>query len=102
MIIDESFDFTDLFISAKDHVFRDFINECNCSATFLAQYVNYEMTKGFDRMLDDDVRNRIVAIIELLKYIYGRDLFIKAYEKEFALRILGVTPRLLNNSSISF
>ena len=53
------------------------------------------MTKGFDRMLEDDVSNRIAAIIELLRYIYGRDLFLKAYEKEYAFR-------LLDNSSISF
>ena len=71
------------------------MNECTYSSTYLAKYVNYEMTKGFERMLEDDVSNRINAIMELLKYIYGRDLFMKAYEKEFAMR-------LLNNSSISF
>ena len=71
------------------------MNECTCSATYLAKYVNYEMTKGFDREIEDEVSNRINAVMELLKYIYGRDLFISAYEKEFALR-------LLNNSSISF
>ena len=52
------------------------------------------MTKGFARMQDDDVRSRINAIIELLKCIHGRDHFMRAYEKEFAMR-------LLNNSSIS-
>ena len=45
-------------------------------------------------MQDDDVRSRISAIIYILKCLKGRDAFMKAYEKEFAMR-------LLNNTSIS-
>lgn len=101
LMVEGSFDNKMIFQQARDKSFTDFLNEQSFSSTYIAQYVDNEMKRGFKGISDFDVENRIKAIIELFQCLYGRDMFLKAYEREFANRLLNKTS-LSNEHEESF
>ena len=52
--------------------------------TYMAQFADRELRIGLKGVADFEVEKRLGAIINLFCCLHGRDMFIKAYEKELA------------------
>ena len=73
-----------LFQKTRDRAFLEFLNEQSCSATYIATYLDNEMKKGFKGVSDVEVERKLKAIIELFQCLHARDIFMKAYERDYA------------------
>ena len=73
-----------LFLKTRDRAFLEFLNEQNCSAPYIATFVDHEMKKGFKGVGDVEVEVRLNAIICLFQCLHARDMFMKSYERDFA------------------
>ena len=90
-MVSGSFSNKQTFQQSRDRAFTEFLNEQVCTATYIAQFIDNEMKKGFKGVNDFEVERRLKAIIEIFQCLYSRDLFMRAYEKEFAARLLNKT-----------
>jgi hypothetical protein len=69
----------------------DFMNDCPQTPTFLALYTDFELKKGMKGQTESEIDNRLSAIVRLFCCLHGRDIFIKAYSKYLAQRLLNRT-----------
>jgi hypothetical protein len=79
------------FQKARDGTFMDFMNECHSTPTFLAHFTDFELKKGMKGQTETEIDNRLSAIVRLFCCLHGRDIFIKAYSKFLAQRLLNRT-----------
>lgn len=70
------------------------MNQCQFTPHYIASYCDNELKKGLKGVNEVETDVRLEAIIRLFCCLHGRDVFIKAYTKFLA-------SRLLNKSSIS-
>ena len=83
-MLQHSFQNNILFQKSRDRAFLVFLNEQSLSATYIAAYIDNEMKKGFKGVPDVEVEKRLKAIIELFQCLHARDIFMKAYERDYA------------------
>ena len=72
----------------------NFMNEQPYTPSYMAQYCDQEQRVGLKGLTEDEVNNRLDAMIGLFRCLHGRDVFMKSYEKELA-------GRLINKTSLS-
>ena len=67
------------------------MNKCNLTPYYMANYCDFELTKGLKGVNEQETNARLDAIIRLFCCLHGRDVFIKAYTKNLANRLLNKT-----------
>lgn len=90
-MVQESFTNDIKFQRNRDISFTNFMNKCEMSPHFVAAYCDNEFRKGLRGVKEDDANARLDAIIRLFCCIHSRDIFIKAYTRHLASRLLNKT-----------
>jgi cullin 3 len=67
------------------------MNKCTYTPHFIASYCDNELRKGLKGVSEQETNDRLEAIIRLFCCLHGRDVFIKAYTKYLASRLLNKT-----------
>ena len=67
------------------------MNNCQFSPHYIASYCDNELRKGLKGVSEAETEARLEAIIRLFCCLHGRDVFIKAYTKFLASRLLNKT-----------
>jgi len=70
------------------------MNKCGSTPSFIANYTDKELKSGLKSVSNDEIDQRLSAIVRLFCCLHGRDLFIKSYQT-FLMN------RLLNKTSVS-
>lgn len=70
------------------------MNKCPQTANFIASYTDKELKSGLKSVSNDEIDQRLSAIVRLFCCLHGRDEYIKAYQQF----LMG---RLLNKTSVS-
>ena len=68
-----------------------FMNEQPLTPSYMALYCDEEQRKGLKGLSEDDVSDRLEAMIGIFRCLHGRDVFMKSYEKELANRLINKT-----------
>ena len=68
-----------------------FLNNCEKTSSNLAAYADIEMRIGFKQCSPDEIDQKISSIVKIFCCLYAKDIFIKAYTKYLALRLLNKT-----------
>jgi len=68
-----------------------FLNNCEKTSANLAAYADIEMKVGFKQCSAAEVDQKITSIVRIFCCLHSRDIFIKAYTKYLALRLLNKT-----------
>lgn len=68
-----------------------FMNECSQTPSYIANFSDIELKKGLKGATENEIDARLSAIVRLFCCLHGRDIFIKAYEKFLANRLLNKT-----------
>lgn len=79
------------FQKSRDVAFQNFMNNCQFSPHYIASYCDNELRKGLKGVSEAETEARLEAIIRLFCCLHGRDVFIKAYTKFLASRLLNKT-----------
>lgn len=79
------------FEIARDHTFISFLNAFENIPWFLAEYVDNQLRKELKNATTDQAQTKISAIMNLFVYINDRDVFLMAYQKQLAIRLLKKT-----------
>ena len=66
----------------------------------MAQFCDEEQRKGLKGKAEDEVNEKLDTIIGLFRCLHGRDIFMKAYEKELANRLLNKTSLSKENEEL--
>ena len=90
-MLKESFDNSMLFQKGRDSSFQNFMNTKQNTPHYLALYSHKELTSGLKGVSDEETEERLDAIIRLFCCLHGRDVFMKAYVKHLAQRLLNKT-----------
>lgn len=64
------------------------MNKSQYTPHYIAAYCDNEFKKGFKGVAENEVLERIDAIIKLFCCLHGRDVFIKAYTRLLSQRLL--------------
>lgn len=92
VLVEKSFQNDIKFQKNRDVSFQNFMNKQQLSPNFIAAYCNNEFVKGLKGVNDRALINaRLDAIIRLFCCLHSRDIFIKAYTKYLANRLLNKT-----------
>jgi hypothetical protein len=67
------------------------MNKQDMTPHYMAAYADNDLRKGLKGVPDVEVNNRLDAIIRLFCCLHGRDIFIRAYTKHLASRLLNKT-----------
>lgn len=67
------------------------MNQCQYTPHYIASYCDNELRKGLKGVNESETNERLEAIIRLFCCLHGRDVFIKAYTKYLASRLLNKT-----------
>lgn len=67
------------------------MNQCQYTPHFIASYCDNELRRGLKGVSEADTDAKLEAIIRLFCCLHGRDVFIKAYTKFLASRLLNKT-----------
>lgn len=70
------------------------MNRCQYTPHYIAAFCDNEFKKGFKGISEQEINERLDAIIKLFCCLHGRDVFIKSYTKY-------LSSRLLNKSYLS-
>lgn len=96
-MVDKSFQNDIKFQKNRDVSFQNFMNQCQYTPHYIASYCDHEMKKGLKGLTEQQTEERLDAIIRLFCCLHGRDLFIKAYTKFLAGRLLNKTSLSLDS-----
>lgn len=92
LMVEKSFQNDIKFQKNRDVSFQNFMNKQQLSPHFIASYCNNEFVKGLKGVNDRaTINGRLDAIIRLFCCLHSRDVFIKAYTKYLATRLLNKT-----------
>ena len=67
------------------------MNKQDLTPHYLAAFCDNELRKGFKGLSDAEVNLKLDAIIGLFCCLHGRDVFIRAYTKYLASRLINKT-----------
>ena len=70
------------------------MNECDKSPHFIAFYCDNEFRRGLKQISEEEIEQRLDAVVRLFCCLHGRDAFIASYTNLLA-------QRLLNKTSVS-
>ena len=90
-MVEKSFQNDIKFQKTRDVSFQNFMNTCSLTPYYMASYCDNELKKGLKGLNDQETNARLDAIIRLFCCLHGRDVFIKAYTKHLANRLLNKT-----------
>lgn len=90
-LIEKSFKNDIIFQKARDDSFQNFMNEQNMTPYYIAAYCDNEFKKGLKGIPDVEVNQRLDSIVRLFCCLHGRDIFIRAYSKHLASRLINKT-----------
>ena len=83
-----SFDNVMVFQKARDKDFTQFMNTQQFTPSYMALFADLQLRKDLKGKTDDEVHDILDSLIRLFCCLHGRDVFLKAYEKELAERLL--------------
>jgi cullin 3 len=87
-MVESSFSNDIRFQKNRDNSFQNFMNQCQFTPHYIASYCDNELKKGLKGLNESETDQRLEAIIRLFCCLHGRDIFIKAYTKFLASRLL--------------
>jgi len=90
-MVQQSFDNDMKFQKGRDSSFMAFMNECSQTPSHIAYFADKELKQGLKGTSEEEVDARLSAIVRLFCCLHGRDIFIKAYTKFLAARLLNKT-----------
>lgn len=90
-MVEKSFQNDIRFQKNRDASFQNFMNQCQFTPHYIASYCDNELKKGLKGVSEQETEARLEAIIRLFCCLHGRDVFIKAYTKFLASRLLNKT-----------
>ena len=90
-LVEKSFQNDIKFQKNRDVSFQNFMNKQDMTPHYMAAYSDNELRKGLKGIPDAEVNLRLDAIIRLFCCLHGRDIFIRAYTKHLASRLLNKT-----------
>jgi len=76
------------FQKNRDVSFQNFMNKCNFTAQYIAAYCDNEFRKGLKGISESETNDKLDAIIRIFCCLHDKDVFIKAYTKYLASRLL--------------
>ena len=93
-LIEKAFANNMKFQKSRDNSFQNFMNECDKSPHFIAFYTDNEFRRGLKQISEEEIEQRLDAVVRLFCCLHGRDTFIASYTNLLA-------QRLLNKTSVS-
>ena len=85
------------FNQNRDRSFQNFMNKFSETPQYMAEYCDHMFRVGIKGMSQNEIEDNLDAVIRLFRCLHNRDIFIKAYTKHQATRLLNKTS--LNNDS---
>lgn len=96
-IVKECFDNDPKFNQTRDRAFLNFMNKFSETPQYIAEYCDHLFRAGIKGMSESEIEENLDAVIRLFRCLHNRDVFIKAYTKYQATRLLDKTS--LNTDS---
>lgn len=85
------------FNQNRDRSFQNFMNKFAETPQYMAEYCDHMFRVGIKGMSQNEIEENLDAVIRLFRCLHNRDIFIKAYTKHQATRLLNKSS--LNNDS---
>ena len=85
------------FNQTRDRAFLNFMNKFWETPQYMAEYCDHLFRVGIKGMSEAEIEDNLDAVIRLFRCLHNRDVFIKAYTKHQASRLLNKTS--LNTDS---
>lgn len=85
------------FNQTRDKSFLNFMNKFSETPQYMAEYCDHLFRVGIKGMSENEIEENLDAVIRLFRCLHNRDVFIKAYTKHQAARLLNKTS--LNTDS---
>ena len=79
------------FNQTRDKSFLNFMNKFSETPQYMAEYCDYLFKSGIKGMSESEIEENLDAVIRLFRCLHNRDIFIKAYTKHQAARLLNKT-----------
>jgi len=79
------------FQKARDYSFQEFMNKQQFTPYYLAQFADKQFRFGLKGLSQMDVHKSLDSIIDLLRNLFSRDIFIKQYARDLGARLLNKT-----------
>jgi cullin 3 len=79
------------FNQTRDKSFLNFMNKFSETPQYMAEYCDYLFKAGIKGMSESEIEDNLDAVIRLFRCLHNRDIFIKAYTKHQASRLLNKT-----------
>ena len=79
------------FNQTRDKSFLNFMNKFSETPQYMAEYCDYLFKSGIKGMSENEIEENLDAVIRLFRCLHNRDIFIKAYTKHQASRLLNKT-----------
>jgi hypothetical protein len=96
-IVVECFNNDPKFNQTRDRSFLNFMNKFSETPQYMADYCDHLFKSGIKGMSESDIEQNLDAVIRLFRCLHNRDVFINAYTKHQAARLLNKTS--LNTDS---
>ena len=79
------------FNQTRDRAFLNFMNRFVETPQYMAEYCDHLFKAGIKGMSESEIEENLDAVIRLFRCLHNRDIFIKAYTKHQAGRLLNKT-----------
>jgi hypothetical protein len=79
------------FNQNRDKAFLNFMNKFSETPQYMAEYCDHLFKSGIKGMSENEIEDNLDAVIRLFRCLHNRDIFIKAYTKHQASRLLNKT-----------
>jgi len=79
------------FNQTRDKSFLNFMNKFSETPQYMADYCDHLFKTGIKGMSENEIEENLDAVIRLFRCLHNRDIFIKAYTKHQAGRLLNKT-----------
>lgn len=90
-IVLECFDNDPKFNQNRDRAFLNFMNKFSETPQYMAEYCDHLFRIGIKGMSEKEIEDNLDSVIRLFRCLHNRDVFIKAYTKHQAARLLNKT-----------
>jgi cullin 3 len=79
------------FEKGRDTSFQQFMNINANTPVYIATYTDKEMRQGIQGLSNEQIDERLTAIVRLFCCFSGRDLYVKKYQDYLSVRLLNKT-----------
>ena len=87
-LIEFSFSKDTKFQKVQNIAFQTFMNDFTQTPSYLATYIDNELTKGMKGLDDASAEAKISLFISVFTSLHSRDIFLKAYQQKLKTRLL--------------